>query len=475
MRVYLYSGGQDMLNTYVDGLGDVIFSNYSHVHSGTLVDADALSIVKSGETIVDSEAEAFFQNRDISGLYTETSGAGSEGAFQGNAASETQIIASFSVAAGETFSFDFFSDLFVAAKEIDNPDVEYTEALLNIGFLVLDTSDPDNIRLLDYGDMWAYLISSEQIASLEVTFSDNFILDYYSDVVDIDGDNGDDLISSTNIGTYQRTFENDTHLTLLKVNNSAVEWLGDSFIGNLGADFIYGTIRDDRLMGTRQDDKFYASFGDDRLYGMNGNDLLIAGHGNDTVHAGNGDDTVHGGKGNDRLSGSNGDDLITGDDGDDTLSGSNGDDQLFGGMGDDSLSGSNGDDLLQGGSGNDTLTGGFGTDQFLYQTSEAFNSAQIGVDLITDRTVNRDQIVLSQRTFTALTLTTDGFINPDEFEVVANDDLAAVSEAFITYSTGTGNLFYNQNGSDAGLGQGAQFATLQNIPNLTATNFLIIE
>ncbi len=464
-----------MLNTYVDALGDIIFSNYSHVPFGTSVDADALTVVESAETIADAEAEAFFQGWDLSGLYTETSGIGSEGAFEGSATSETQVIASFSVAAGETFSFDFLTDLLVEAKEIDNPDAEYTQALLNIGFLVLDTSDPNNIQLLDYGDIWAYLISSEQIGGLEVDFSNNFILEDYGDFIDIDGDNGDDLISSTNLGTYQRTFDNDTNLTLFKVNYSAVEWLGDSFIGNLGPDFIYGTIRDDRWLGTGQDDKFYASFGNDRLFGRNGNDLFLAGNGNDTVNGGSGDDTVNGGSGDDSLNGSNGDDLIKGDAGDDTLNGSNGDDQLFGGAGNDRLSGSNGNDLLKGGSGNDTLTGGFGTDQFLYKTSEPFNSAQIGVDLITDLEVNRDQIVLSQRTFTALTLTIDGSINPDEFEVVANDDFAAVSEAFITYSSSTGNLFYNQNGSDTGLGQGAQFATLQNIPNLTATNFLIIE
>ena len=470
-----------MLNTYVDALGDVIFSNYSHAPSGTSVDTYALTLAESGETIAEAEAEAFFYDWDLSGLFSESSGFGSEGAFEGSAANEAEIIASFSVEAGETFSFDFLADLFLETKEIDNPDVEYTQALLNIGFLVLDTSDPNNIKLLDYGDIWAYLISSEQIGGLEVDFSNNFTLNDndYGYIIDIDGDNGIDFIGidPTNriLGTYQRTFDNDTNLTLLKLNNSAVEWLGDSFIGNLGPDFIYGTIRDDRLLGTQQDDKFYASFGDDTLSGRNGNDLLIAGNGNDTVNGGNGDDQIFGGKGDDTLNGSNGDDLIKGDAGDDTLSGSNGDDLLQGGSGNDTLSGSNGDDLLQGGSGNDTLTGGFGTDQFLYKTSQPFNSAQIGIDLITDLEVNRDQIVLSQKTFTALTLTTDGSINPDEFEVVANDDLAAVSQAFITYSTSTGNLFYNQNGSDAGLGQGAQFAILQNIPNLTATNFLIIE
>ena len=97
------------------------------------------------------------------------------------------------------------------------------------------------------------------------------------------------------------------------------------------------------------------------------------------------------------------------------------------------------------------------------------------MDLITDLEVNTDKIVLSQTSFNVLTPNIDSSINPDEFELVASDELAALSNAFITYSTDTGNLFYNQNGSETGLGQGAQFATLQDIPTLSATDFLIIE
>jgi Ca2+-binding RTX toxin-like protein len=67
-----------------------------------------------------------------------------------------------------------------------------------------------------------------------------------------------------------------------------------------------------------------------------------------------------------------------------------------------------------------------------------------------------------------------GFSVASEFAKVASDALAATSEAFITYSSATGNLFYNQNGANAGLGSGGQFATLANLPDLTATDFCII-
>ena len=608
-----------MLNNHVDAIGDVSFSNYSHAPLGTLVDVEALTLAESGETISHSEAEAFFQNLDISGLYTETSGLGGEGAFQGSATSDSLVVANFAVAEGETFSFDFLTYLSVEAKEIDNPDVEYTEALLNIGFLVLDTSDPDNVQLLDHADISGYLLSSEQSGSLDVIFSDNFILDYYGYDIDIDFDNGLDFIDFDNEGIYQRTFDQNTNITLVKTSYSVVEWLGDSFINNLGSDFTYGTIWDDLWFGTKQDNKYYASFGDDSIFGGRGDDTLIGAGGDDLLHGGrdddslsggdgddsvfgdrgddtlsggkgddllrggrdddsltgeNGDDEVFGGRGDDTLSGGKGDDLIRGGRDDDSLTGEDGDDEVFGGRGDDTLNGGKGDDLLQGGrdddtaiggdgddsvfgsrgddtlSGgkgddllkggrdddslrggdgddsafggrgddtlnggkgddllqggrdndllqgsrgndmlrgndgddqlkgardNDTLTGGLGADQFIYESSEAFNSAQIGVDLITDLTVNTDKIVLSQITFNALTLTIDSSMNPNEFEVVATDDLAALSDAFITYSASTGNLFYNQNGSDDGLGEGGQFAILRDIPALTATDFLIIQ
>lgn len=63
-----------------------------------------------------------------------------------------------------------------------------------------------------------------------------------------------------------------------------------------------------------------------------------------------------------------------------------------------------------------------------------------------------------------------------DFGIVASDDQAAISEAIIVYSSGTGNLFYNQNNNDPGFGSGAQFATVltnNNPASLTAFDFTI--
>ena len=48
------------------------------------------------------------------------------------------------------------------------------------------------------------------------------------------------------------------------------------------------------------------------------------------------------------------------------------------------------------------------------------------------------------------------------------------SSASIVYSMATGNLFYNQNGSELGLGAGGQFANLEGIPELSNTDFNLI-
>ncbi len=57
-----------------------------------------------------------------------------------------------------------------------------------------------------------------------------------------------------------------------------------------------------------------------------------------------------------------------------------------------------------------------------------------------------------------------GFSQASNFAVVANNSLVAASNAFIVYSSGTGHLFYNQNGSAAGLGTGDNFAVLTGNP-----------
>ncbi|GCE61939.1 bifunctional hemolysin/adenylate cyclase [Microcystis aeruginosa NIES-4285] len=161
---------------------------------------------------------------------------------------------------------------------------------------------------------------------------------------------------------------------------------------------------------------------------------------------------------------------IISDSGNDRLTGNSLNNTLTGGGGNDQLTGQDGNDSLIGGFGDDLLTGGNGSDNFI------FNSSNLGIDAISDFTSGSDKIVLSKAIFTALqSVIGNGFSQPAEFASVADDDLVATSSAFIVYSTSSGSIYYNQNGSAAGLGSGSEFANLLTVPTLIAADFTLIN
>ena len=161
---------------------------------------------------------------------------------------------------------------------------------------------------------------------------------------------------------------------------------------------------------------------------------------------------------------------IISDSGNDRLTGNSLNNTLTGGGGNDQLTGQDGNDSLIGGFGDDLLTGGNGSDNFI------FNSSNLGIDAISDFTSGSDKIVLSKAIFTALqSIIGNGFSQPAEFASVADDDLVATSSAFIVYSNSSGSIYYNQNGSAAGLGSGFEFANLLTVPTLIAADFTLIN
>ncbi|NJN22335.1 MAG: calcium-binding protein, partial [Leptolyngbya sp. RL_3_1] len=147
--------------------------------------------------------------------------------------------------------------------------------------------------------------------------------------------------------------------------------------------------------------------------------------------------------------------------------GGDGDDILIGGAGDDILIGGNGADLLIGGGGNDTLIGGEGADIF------AFFDNQPGITVIQDFSFGEDSLSFDTSLFAALTETMDGMLDASEFAVVNSSEEAALSTAKIVYGATTGALYYNPNGSEGGLGNGAQIATIEGAPMLDADSFIL--
>ncbi|MBN3922245.1 calcium-binding protein [Nostoc sp. NMS4] len=303
---------------FVTAQGDATFSNYSEGASGVLTSTQTDALVQGGVAAAIADAQASF-DPTFSSLFTQAAVVGLDGQFQGTSNSEAKVLASFTVGRNEDFSFDFSANLQLAAKEIENPDVEYNKALSTTTFLVLDTTNPNKARVLDYFGIQGKLISSDQIADLTFGRSRNVTIDDRNKSSDIDGNNGSDFLNGSAVGTYDRNFKRDTNLTIVKINTSSVELAGDTLIGNLGRDVIYGTIRNDNLTGTNGADKLYASLGDDQLSGYGGNDVLDAGQGDDTLNGGNGNDTLYGGLGNDVLYGGSGNDVLVGGDGNDTF------------------------------------------------------------------------------------------------------------------------------------------------------------
>jgi len=159
-----------------------------------------------------------------------------------------------------------------------------------------------------------------------------------------------------------------------------------------------------------------------------------------------------------------GDDHIVATDDSDVVTTLDGNDFVYGEGGDDSLDGGKGSDALHGGTGNDYLTGGAGKDSFVFDTTP---DAVHNLDHISDFTVGEDNIKLDHAIFTALG--GPGALTAGYFYAgpAAHD-----GDDRIIYDPGSGDLFYDTNGSAAG--GSTEFAVLAKNLALTAGDFLVI-
>ncbi|MEO0985111.1 MAG: calcium-binding protein [Cyanobacteria bacterium J06639_14] len=351
---------------------------------------------------------------------------------------------------------------------------------------------------------------------------------------EINGQGGDDALTVGDLtgSTVEKVIFNGgdgDDVLDARESSTTIEAIGgkgeDLLLGSSVADTFFAGAGDDIVVGNQGDDAAYLGKGDDRFVWNNGDgsDFIKGGKGFDVTQVngadGPGDEfdlrAVDGQAIFNRLNlglftltnekieefeinGQGGDDALTvgdltgstvesvifsGGDGNDVLDasdtstsviadGGDGNDLLIGGVGDDILIGGNGNNLLIGGGGNDILVGGSGITSIGFDTGAVFDAADIGTNQIQNFEAN-DLIVLDVTVFDQLTSAVGGALSDDEFAVVGSAEEAALSDALIVYGSDTGNLYYNQNGAEDGFGNGAHFATLEGVPELEASNFVI--
>ncbi|WP_445501841.1 hypothetical protein [Microvirga sp. G4-2] len=167
----------------------------------------------------------------------------------------------------------------------------------------------------------------------------------------------------------------------------------------------------------------------------------------------------------DILSGGAGRDALTGDPFANKIYGLSDNDKLLGGTGNDTLYGGAGSDTLEGGTGRDVLVGGTGTDRDVFVFKDRPGSTNY--DKITDYNKTYDSIQLDNKYMSKLggvgRLSSSKFVLGTKAKD-ANDHLI--------YDRGTGNLYYDADGSGAAAKQ--LIAQFTNKAALAYSEFTII-
>ncbi|MDJ0680963.1 MAG: M10 family metallopeptidase C-terminal domain-containing protein [Xenococcus sp. (in: cyanobacteria)] len=295
---------------YAIATGEVTFSNYNLANEPSVLTAsETLAVtqaIEKGIAVADSFAisySGFAKDDNFTSLFTETIVAG-EGTSSGTAYSSAEIAASFSVSEKETLSFGIDAIIATKAKELKkNAKSEYNEAKSTVGFLLLKKEGLNKFSVVDYAVMGAELISSERRADLTTGKSKSLkITSPLAKSKDLGGKNGTDYLKADIGGYYEKTFNQDTDLVLVKVTKSYATFASDAKIAKYEKKgWVTGSVQNDALTGTSKKDKIYGSLGDDILFGGGSNDWLDGGDGDDILFGGGGTDKLIGNSGADRF------------------------------------------------------------------------------------------------------------------------------------------------------------------------------
>jgi Ca2+-binding RTX toxin-like protein len=152
------------------------------------------------------------------------------------------------------------------------------------------------------------------------------------------------------------------------------------------------------------------------------------------------------------------------------IKGNTGANKIKGLAGDDKLYGDAGNDKIYGGAGNDLLSGGAGKDAFVFDTKP---NTTTNHDKVVDFKLKEDTIWLDNAVFTKLG-TSGTAAHPAALNkaFLALGTKAKDANDYLIYDKGTGNLFYDADGS--GHGAPVLVATFSKGLALTHWNFQVI-
>ncbi len=223
--------------------------------------------------------------------------------------------------------------------------------------------------------------------------------------------------------------------------------LANNLVGNAGSNVLDGLGGVDALTGGAGDDVYFVGVEDEVF-----------------EFVGAGFDTVRTATGFALAAGSSIESMIADGSASLNLTGNEFAQALTGNAGRNALYGLDGNDVLKGEAGNDTLTGGMGRDIFAFDTKA---NAKTNMDRIIDFKSVDDVFWFDNAVFTKIG--SNGRLKADAFHLGKH---AADREDRIIYDKGTGNLFYDPDGT--GTSAQVKIAVLTNKAKVVLSDFHVI-
>lgn len=198
---------------------EVIFFDFNVPEATNLVtstDTNTSTVSFAGQVTAEAEAEAGFVGiPPLAGNFATSLVSGSGPDYFGTARSEATVQGQFAVESVFSFDFEAVLELYTS---VDDPSTESASASADIIFQLFDSTDPNNLMLLDTFSVSGFLNSAD---------SNDFLTSYISPYIDpvrgrpmtFWGGNQEGARARF-LGSYQRTFAQPLLITLVESKNT---------------------------------------------------------------------------------------------------------------------------------------------------------------------------------------------------------------------------------------------------------------